>query len=469
MNVTKATIKKQFKKSEKAFLFCWEILSDLKNKDFTKGDFGTNLLIFQDKLAEEIFELSSIREKIIAQEKKFVQNKQKYKLKWFESRMRLLSHYKRGVENVSNIAKSLGDAYAFFFYQFDLELLEEHSHHQRIVNSNAGIGEIGELEFIKKAKNLYGYFTLYHGITNILRHGDYSFINLSTRKVAGIGELKSKKTGENTITANLVFIGYKEEDIFKHKTIEDASEPRKNKKAKKLHKQVLAISKLLADSRTQETEKMKVNSEFYFEEINSLYKSTKFNSLKSKQVSPGLIFSGLKYKSSGFFNKLYLRNPTEIVKQKTDDLVELVTKVVKLNSKYNSIISDQVLYSHDFLDKNIPGTVPLFWQPLDEVLLKKLYFFEYILISLFNPIHIIEEVEELGFIVESKYGDGNKPKKEGPQSIIQRFDRFFPYIINSLQKEIFIIESLKSVKNFASEKNANIKALIKPQHMVDIF
>src|ERR1700754_4118694 len=116
MTITKSIIKKQFKKSETSFLFCWQVLCDLKNIDFIKSDFGNNLLLFQDKLAEEIFELSFIREKIVTVEKEYIKKKETYTPKWFKSKMRILSHYKRGVENVSNIAKSLGDAYAYFFY-----------------------------------------------------------------------------------------------------------------------------------------------------------------------------------------------------------------------------------------------------------------------------------------------------------------------------------------------------------------
>lgn len=472
MKITKAIIKKQFIKSEKSFLFCWDILNDVKNKVFTKENFGLNILTFQDKLAEEIFELSGIREKIIAQEKDYIKNKKKYNPKWFESKLRLLAHYKRGVDSVTNIAKSLGDAYAYFFYQFDLELLEEHGHHTRIINSAAGIGEMGELEFIKQTKYLYGYLTLYHGITNILRNGDYSFINLSTRRVAGIGELKSKKTGENTITVDLVFIGFKDEDIFKLKIQEkeqEQEEKKDNRKAIKLKKQVMAISKLLNDSKSQDSEKVDIVSEFYFEEINALYKSARFNSLESKQVSDGLVFSGIKYKSSGFFNKLYLRNPAFLVNAKSEEISSLVTKVIKPKSNFNSIIYDQVLYTPEFIDKNIPGTVPIFWQPLDQILLKKLYFFEYILITLFNPIHIIEEIEDLGFKVESKYSDKNKIHKIEPKSTIQQFDRFIPYITNSLQKEAFVVQSIQSVRKLALEKNTNMKVLIKPQHLVKIF
>lgn len=468
MNITKSIIKRQFSKSEKNLHTCWVLLTSVKNKKFSHEGFGSEFLSFQDTLAQEIFDLYTIREHILTQEREYIKNKAKYKLKWFESKMRILAHYKRGVEAVSNIAKSLGDAYAYFFYQFDLELLEEHSHHNRVTNSTAGVGELGELEFTRQVKYLHGYFTLYHGITNILRYGDYTFINLDTRKVAGIGELKSSKTGENTITSSLVFIGHKDEEIFKLKSSIPSEKRKENKREKKLQKQVTAISKLFSDAREQENKRVDLNSDFYYDEINALYKSTKFNSHNAKQVSAGLIFSGIKYKKSGFFNKLYLRNPAEILNQNTDELTDLVTKVIKLNSGNNSIIYDQLLYTPEFLDKKISGTVPLFWQPLDETLLKKLYFLEYLVISLFNPIHIIDEVESLGFSVESKYAETKLVAGEF-KGVIQRFDRFFPYITNFLHKESFIIDSINSVKNLAFEENMNVKALIKPQQITKIF
>ena len=36
--------------------------------------------------------------------------------------MKTLSDYKKGIDYVVNIAKSFGDAFAYFFYQKDLEL-----------------------------------------------------------------------------------------------------------------------------------------------------------------------------------------------------------------------------------------------------------------------------------------------------------------------------------------------------------
>ncbi|MFT3911473.1 MAG: hypothetical protein QM737_18765 [Ferruginibacter sp.] len=115
MNITKSVIKKQFSKSEKNLLACWDILTSIKNKNFSDKAFGSRFLSFQDILAREIFDLYTIRGQILVEEKEYVKNKSKYSIKWFESKMKLLAHFKRGVDSVSNIAKSLGDAFAYFF------------------------------------------------------------------------------------------------------------------------------------------------------------------------------------------------------------------------------------------------------------------------------------------------------------------------------------------------------------------
>ena len=53
------------------------------------------------------------------------------------------------------------------------------------------VGERGELEFVKNIKHLEGNLTLFHGITNMLRHGDFSFVDLQRLRITEIGELKA--------------------------------------------------------------------------------------------------------------------------------------------------------------------------------------------------------------------------------------------------------------------------------------
>ena len=58
---------------------------------------------------------------------------------------------------------------------------------------------------IKNIKHIEGHFTLFHDITNTLRYGDFSFINLKTLKVEKIGELKTKKVDSQTLDLSLTF------------------------------------------------------------------------------------------------------------------------------------------------------------------------------------------------------------------------------------------------------------------------
>lgn len=198
MRITRKIIEKAFLEAETNIEFCWEFLVDLKEFNVEDNDWANRLISFQDKLATTIFNLQSIRDSILLEEKGYVKNKKKYKIEWFKSKLRLLASFRDGIDNVVSLTKLLGDSYAYFFYQHDLELLSEHLSHQIVINHNAGIGERGELEFIKKIKHLEGHFTLFHGITNILRYGDFSFVNLKKLKVEKIGELKTSKVDDKS-------------------------------------------------------------------------------------------------------------------------------------------------------------------------------------------------------------------------------------------------------------------------------
>src|SRR5207344_325451 len=60
-----------------------------------------------------------------------------------------------------------------------------------------GIGGLGEIEFIRNNPTMGENVVLYHGITNLLRYGDVSLINVRTFDVAAIAELKTKVAKEH--------------------------------------------------------------------------------------------------------------------------------------------------------------------------------------------------------------------------------------------------------------------------------
>ena len=460
MRIKQKTIKDEFVKAEKNFNYCWELLIDLKELVLKDNDFTIRLISFQDKLAETIFSLHSIREQIISEEKYTLIKKSEYKLIWFKERMRLLSFYKKGIDQVVNMAKALGDAYAYFFYQFDLNLLEEHLSHQRIINSAAGIGERGEMEFLKRLKHIGGRFILYHGITNILRYGDFSFIDIKKHRIVQLGELKTKQLGQNSLEFKITLLSHKK--IKATKEIRPSPKEEINKTRK--DRQMLGMIKFLENTREiKDDVNIDIKNQYYFREINELFKNTIIHKTKTIQVSPGLAFSGSKFKKSSLFNKIFLRNLSDVVNKDVDEIPNTIKKILKPNSNDNSIIMGQLLYNPDFSNKNIPGTIPLFWYPLNLELLRKLYFIEYYIISFLNPIHLIDDIQNLGFFVESKYSSNKDTSKA--KHAIQRFDLFISYIINCLQTESFVIDCITEVTNHPFE-NTPRRVLIKPQQYI---
>ncbi len=457
MRIKQQELKDQFSKAEENFNYCWDLLVDLKESNIKDNDFAIRIISFQDKLVETIFALHKTRERIIAEEKLTIYNKSSYNFQWFEKRLKLLSIYKKGIDQVVNIGKALGDAYAYFFYQNDLHLLEEHLSHQKIVNSAAGIGERGEMEFLKQKKHIDGRLTLYHGITNILRYGDFSFVDLKAHKIIELGELKTKLLDENSIQLSLTLLRHNRIKISEKTTLlskEDFSDSRKGR-------QMMGLIKFIENTQKKNDDiSVRLQNKYYFEEINNLFKETRVNRTKTVQVSPGLAFAASRFSKSSLFKKIFFRDPSPVISKDENGIPDTVKRLMKTNSTANSIVVGQLLYNPDFADKNTPGTVPLFWYPLNLSLLRKLYFIESYIFSFFNPIHLIEEIQDLGFWVDSKYS--NKKKATTEKSGIERFDLFVSYIVNFLQTESFVLDTINEIQKFPFDKKAR-KVLVKPQ------
>ena len=462
-SITKKNIIQAFTKAETTLEFCWGLLVDLKENSITENDFTIRFITFQEKLAGTVFNLQSLRDKIIKEEKKYIKNKNQYNLEWFKAKMRQLSDFKKGIDYVVNISKAIGDAYAYFFYQNDLELLAEHLSHQRIVNHTAGNGERGELEFTKNIKHIEGQFTLFHGITNILRYGDFSFIDLISLRVTQIGELKTKWVAENILETSITLFRKKEGAKSDNKPIRN-HEMEKNR----VGRQQLGIANFLKGRNDDNTVDNLLIDKSYADEIGLLLKNSKINNVNSIQASPGLAFTCLRFKRTSLYNHLFKRKTKSIVDRSANGIKDITLKLVKPDTKGNAIVLGQLLYNPDFTDKNTPGTVPIFWHPIDNKLLRDLYFGQSVVMSIFNPVHLIHDVEKSGFLVESEYYKSESNERSGKKGVIKHFDLFISYIINHLLTENFVIGMLAKIEESTVwGKVANIQ--VKPQQHVEFF
>ncbi|GAA4084193.1 hypothetical protein [Mucilaginibacter panaciglaebae] len=463
MLITRKVIEDEFLRADKGLEHCWALLTDLKAFALNTENFIERFITFQDTLASMIFRLQTIRDQIIVEEKSIVTDKSKYKPDWFVNRLRLLARYKKGIDLVVCMAKAQGDAYAYFFYQNDLALLSEHYGHERVINHTAGIGERGELEFLKKVKQIEGNFTLFHGITNILRYGDFSFIDLKNLKVVHIGELKTSQIDHETLDLNLHLIKRKDAEVVPPKLPLTNPEMEKTRRGR----QLVGIANFMIRGRNSTDPSTNLTNKSYADDVNILVKNTKLDAINLAQTSPGTAFCCLKFRRASLYTRIFKREYQDLTAMSGGKLAETAVSMVKRGSANNGIVIGQLLYNPDFSDKNTPGTVPIFWNPMDNAVLKRIYFVDCVIISLFNPAHLIDEIAEMGFTVESKYVPKAKEPKN-PRKVIQRFDLFISYIMNYLLTENFVTDAVKEAVEYAKEKPLSQVSLRLQQH-VDIL
>lgn len=90
MQINDQLIRNAFGQADQHFEFCWQVLADMK-LSLVSEDFAIRFVQFQDKLGETIFNLHTIREQILLEERARARSKSSYKQDWFLSRMGNLS------------------------------------------------------------------------------------------------------------------------------------------------------------------------------------------------------------------------------------------------------------------------------------------------------------------------------------------------------------------------------------------
>lgn len=215
----KHEVVKLIDETELIYCKCWDVLCSLKGK---KPFAVKEILEFQFILGNALYNLSKKYRNIFQAERIIIQEKNKLSPEWFKKRLKKLSEYKQAINNTIAIGKSIGDGFAWFFYQKERKCLVEHLRikHNKNLHMPPGLGGIGELEFVKNIKGLEGHLTIYHGTTNLLRIGDISFINLETLELTALGEIKTQRVDGNTIKIKLALISPISKKNFSFFTLE---------------------------------------------------------------------------------------------------------------------------------------------------------------------------------------------------------------------------------------------------------
>ena len=136
--------------AEQQFKDCWSKLVTLRGDEVDKTELLQVVLSFQPTLGKALFKVESLYQKVCQEGRELVARREKLTRKGFRRRLHTLNGFKHLLKQCADVGKALGDAYAWFFYQDERELLRKHREQEPNPHPPTGIGGIGEIEFVAR-------------------------------------------------------------------------------------------------------------------------------------------------------------------------------------------------------------------------------------------------------------------------------------------------------------------------------
>ncbi|MDB6068708.1 MAG: hypothetical protein JWR26_4916, partial [Pedosphaera sp.] len=137
--------------AEQEFKICWSILIAIQEGANSGMKISPELLFsFQPSLCSSLFKLETLFSELCKERRIALAKTSKPKQKWHLERVKTLDCYREIVTQAMDVGKSIGDAFAWIFYQRDKELIRNHFAQQEIAHSPVGVGGRGEIEFIRQ-------------------------------------------------------------------------------------------------------------------------------------------------------------------------------------------------------------------------------------------------------------------------------------------------------------------------------
>lgn len=457
------------------FRTCWKTLTLFKEGPYS-ATHVTSFLNFQSQLAKALFRLDDTYRQLSKEKDDTIKKKSDLNPDWFLGRMRALAKYQLAIKRVIPIGRALGDSFAWIFYQRERDLLSKHLERERLDHTPPGIGGRGELEFVKQVKHIDGRLVLYHGITTYLRIGDFSLIDLKSLTVRAIGELKTKQVSKDELQLSFTLVSSKPFPAAKWGGKKSRPQARQKLPAvmeQRFKKQLNVMSASVIQQNPDRS--MRSRGNFHYDELKKLAGGLKKKSVAYQKAGPGLMLIGLRTRRAG--SRLasdLLGTGTFDLDKRLKGFADHALRIVN-TEKAPGQQNDNALIIGDLRIETIRGTIPLFWWPVPIDLLEKLFFQEAMIVSLYNPAHLIAKIRDLGFEVETlRNTDSEVPfyritKTVGKSQIEIGINYFLTTIQGSLVAEDGVVQTISNLLKEAEAGHIprNAKVQLSIQHVFD--
>lgn len=448
--ITQSEVSTEIDRAERRYLQCFRMMRGATTGRATKGN--NEILTFQPNLAKSIFRLDTLHSRLASERKDLVRRKLSLNARWFRARLRKIRDLQEGLATAASIGRSLGDAFAWIFYRDDAAGLAVHSKHAPIRRIPNTVGGRGEVSFIHTTQSIDGYFIIYHGITTMLRHGDISVFNIKTRRLAAIGELKTKRAGPKELSITVSLIGSADQELFDLFDRRPANPPQaannrigQNLPAAiqaRLNRQMKAATRVIAPPKSDRDISLATSSSL--QGLRRLLQERPREETHAVTISDSQVLVRVRQRDTKLSSRLFTKSGTRSPKL-PESLSALVSGILLPARAANDLRISSVLNPRaEYL--SIPGIVPLVWWPLPQIVIRRILFHRACVFSVLNIGSIIAKLQSIGLTVEA-HGRRLTAKKTVGSSIVEirRLEYFLALIVNQCYPEDDVIEMMRVV------------------------
>jgi hypothetical protein len=266
------------------------------------------------------------------------------------------------------------------------------------------------LEFIRRVREIKGQFVLYHGMTTFLRLGDITLIDLQTMTVTAIGDLKTKKGGPNELQISLYLTGPSAPERFplniSYASASGSMPQLLPDRQEKLERQL----KKMGDSFNIKKPdfKIQLNDSTEMQCLDRIAAGLNQARVVYEKAGDGLMLIGIKSWRRNRLSTKLLGRTTPNFDRAFADLEAQVKLILDTDQTAASKNENSIFVGH-LTTETLLGTVPLFWWPVQTDFLRKLFFQDAFVVTLYNPLHLMTKLRSLGYEVQP-IGDGRRRK-----------------------------------------------------------
>lgn len=447
--ISKSSVTEAIHAAQLEFEWAWNVVRQLKHFDLEGKDFGKDFLSFQPRMFETIVHLEAFRRSIRTERKRLRRDAKRYRPVWLKRRYAALDRYETALTSNLAIGRAIGDGFAWWFYEKDRRLIDQHLQHPKQADIPTGIGGLGERLLVKGIPSLGGKIAIYHGTTTFLRIGDVSFVDVSSRRVHLIAELKTKKISEIEYRLMLNLVTGSAEVISEFAAPPGAAppppapeeEPLRDVMRERLEVQMRRMGNAVREARDRKPNaRFGKPGEFYFEQLADVVRHATSHKFNYVTAGSALVLGALRrgrgrsYASDISSNK---RDVTPLISSSP----EWAMKVLLPDRADNALIIGTPGFGDELTVAS--AGLPVSWWPMDWDSLSDILFGRVMLLSLYNPAPLRAALENLGFT--SDPGGSSVSRTMGKRVLkveaIRHFDRLTAEMFMSTESVVEMIKT----------------------------